>query len=278
MFLGFAIALFAMALVLFAILLFAQANPSISTREIVRAMALAVFAFSAVVCHGVAKMKGKNQISWTAFGFLFGPFAVAYLLLTPNVFAGANETLNQRVDVFLKLGLLGKDGDREPRKIVQTISRKYIEEWGMEFHKDERNKKDSLHADLKVLEYGGANIWWKDTEADVLKGNATYVKTLKELSTISNGVFSPSNITESWKTDEGPIEITFQLNNKNLKIVPKYLEDYLDMNVLKQINKMLSNTDNRYEMVAAFDQSAVVLWINSETKAALIRRGWGFAW
>jgi antibiotic biosynthesis monooxygenase (ABM) superfamily enzyme len=41
---------------------------------------------------------------------------------------------------------------------------------------------------------------------------------------------------------------------------------------------MLPNTDKRYEMVAAFDQSAVVLWINSETKAALIRRGWRFAW
>ncbi len=111
-----------------------------------------------------------------------------------------------------------------------------------------------------------------------MKGNLVYVKTLEELGVISEGGCSPKNIVETWTTDYGSIEISFDLKNKRHSIIPEYLEDYLDMNTLIETNKIIAKSESRYEMLQAFDQSAFVLWINNKTKTALIERGWKFAW
>lgn len=219
----------------------------------------------------IAKKKGKpNIFYWGAMGGVFGPFAIAYLLLIPAATAKTIEPLNSRVNYFINIGLLDKG--QTPENLTQIIARNILEEWGEEF------KHADPYADLLILKYGEAKIWWKDTEADVLNGNAVYVNTLKELAALTNGIFSPKNIVETWNSDTGPIKINFKQNGEHYEITPEYLEDYIDIDILKQINKLFPCSEYAFEMIAPFDQTAFVLWLDKKTKDGLIKRGWKFAW
>lgn len=206
-----------------------------------------------------------------------GPFALAYLLFADRVaIAAPREPLMTTVEYFVSIGLIQNKDDLSIEELAKKISKKYSVDWGKNFDEDDRFT--GVSSDLEVLKYIDGRIWWKDTEADVLKGNNVYVQTLKEWSAISNGGFKPSNIVEKWETDIGPIELKYQLDGRGQVITPEYMEDYIDMKILRKINELLPNNTYKFEMLTAFDQTAVVLWIESQTKAALIKRGWRFAW
>jgi hypothetical protein len=243
---------------------------------VIKLLVLASCVFSAVVCHGLAARKGKNKVFWGATGFLLGPFAIAFLLVTHDAKAQATELLEPRVKYFLDLGLLDKQESKSFAHLVQKISLKFSEQWGKDWEK--QFKQNDPLIDLLLLQYGSSKIWWQDTEADVLNGNNVYVQTLKQWATISEWVYAPTNIVESWQTDNGPVELSFDLNDTHQKIVPTYQQDYLDMDILKQINKLIPDSESKFEMLVAFDQAAFVLWLDKTEKASLVRRGWRFAW
>ena len=222
-------------------------------------------------------MKGKNPVVWGALGLIFGPLIVWYLLSVQNAVATEKGLLRDRVNYFYQLGLLGNE-NINAEECYKKISRRFVEEWGKELDADDRFNGGGMSTDQMVLEYGSPKVWAKDTEADVLKGNSVYVGTLKEWGALSAGVFQPTHIVENWKTDSGPIEVVFEQNNKRYTLSPRYLEDYIDVELLKKINKILPRTGYRYEMTVATDQTAFVIWLSRKQKTALSRRGWRFAW
>ncbi len=56
------------------------------------------------------------------------------------------------------------------------------------------------------------------------------------------------------------------------------MSNQVDINILKEINKLTQNTENQFELVDPFDQTALVMWLSKAEKDTLIRRGWRFSW
>lgn len=201
-----------------------------------------------------------------------GPILIVFLFFSQLAGAQSNESFGGRVKYYFELGLLGNKDKISLDAVTENIRQKYHEDWGGV------GKTDGFLVDMHIIDYGSNKSWWKDTEADVLKGNNVYINTFKQWGAISDGVFLPKNIKENWMSDRGPIEVIFELNNTTHRFVPRYLDDYIDMAMLKKINKLLSKSENKFEMVLPFDQSAFVLWLSRKEKIALLQRGWRFSW
>lgn len=121
----------------------------------------------------------------------------------------------------------------------------------------------SEYADLYLLGLDESNVWMADLEADV--GNGVYVETLKRWSAISHGVFSPTDIVEKWESDEGPVTIEFDLNGGKHAITAENYNDFIDIAIIGQLNRLIS--DSGYEFVSVvIDQEAVVVCITKEQK------------
>jgi hypothetical protein len=133
------------------------------------------------------------------------------------------------------------------------------------------------YADLVLLRYDKARVWWDDTEADVAPGNEVYRSTILQWANISRGAFSPQNVHETWVTETGPVYITFTLFDQPVKIRAGYFDDYIDMDILRSINKLLVDTDFQYKMYQAFGQDAFVLVLKADEAEILqSARGWRF--
>ena len=124
------------------------------------------------------------------------------------------------------------------------------------------------YAELYLLYQDTDHVWFEDTEADVAKGKDVYVNTLKAWSQISRGAFRPSNISETWDSEEGPVTISFTLNGQKKVIHPGYVDDYIDINILKDLNDMIQGTG--YEFVAVqVDQAVFVTVVKADEKLKL---------
>lgn len=145
------------------------------------------------------------------------------------------------------------------------------ERWG------ERFDPTNIFSELSLLSWDEDRVWWNDTEADVVSGRSTYKKTIQEWSYISRGAFLPSDIQEYWETEDGPIKISFSHNDQFITLHPDYLEDYIDLGLLRQINALINNTGLQFELYKPFDQTGFVVVLNVVEKNRLItERGWQF--
>ena len=132
--------------------------------------------------------------------------------------------------------------------------------------------------DVFLLTYTENEVWNDDPEADVCAENKVYEKVLLEWALISHGAFAPNNIQEHWKSDGGPITVSFELGNRQVSIQPDYQDDWIDLAVLLQINQLIAGSGKQFE--CAFDGNfALVFCITPETKAKLLtERRFPFAW
>lgn len=161
--------------------------------------------------------------------------------------------------------------DEELKNACEQLFR---DEWG-----EDGFYMPSKYTDLSLLLLLDKDrVWWRDTEADVCSGNSVYVETLQEWSVISRGTFMPENIREEWADEDGPVKLTFTLQGKPREIAPRFLNDYIDVGILSQINKFLVDSGIRFELYKPFDQTAFVVALTPHEKTTLEReRGWQFA-
>ncbi len=138
-------------------------------------------------------------------------------------------------------------------------------EWG-----ENIDPKDEL-ADLQFLKWDEERVWWQDTEADVCGENKVYVQTLLEWGHISRGAFKPTNIEETWQSEEGPIAVAFSLDNTQHSIRPSYQDDYIDLSVVPQINNLIADSNLRFEIHTIFDQTAFIVMLTPEEKRLIER-------
>jgi hypothetical protein len=88
-------------------------------------------------------------------------------------------------------------------------------------------------------------VLYIDLEADVCSENNVYVDVIKKYSTLTNNIFNPQNITETWDSESGPIKVTFELDNKKEEFNPKYNDDWLDSIVFEICNKEIRKKNIR---------------------------------
>lgn len=88
-------------------------------------------------------------------------------------------------------------------------------------------------------------VLYLDLEADVCKENNVYIDVIEEYATLTKKIFNPKNITETWNSENGPIEVTFELDNKKIEFKPKYNDDWLDSIVFEICNKEIGKKNIR---------------------------------
>lgn len=186
--------------------------------------------------------------------------------------AAMREWLMQSISYFRNMAFFEADAALSDADLADKLEALQIKEQGDTF-----DPSDEL-ADLFLLKWDKNRIWWGDIQADVSKGNDIYVQILQEWGRISRGAFSPENIEETWKGEEGPIFIYFTLNGTRHCIQPRYEEGCIDVGILKEINELIAGTGYRFECYEPFDETAFVIVLTLDEKQRLVsERGWRFA-
>jgi len=171
---------------------------------------------------------------------------------------------------FKELGFFREYSEFSLDELADKLEQKQEEEWGETF-----DPADRL-SDLDLLRWDSERVWWRDTEADVCEENKVYENTLREWSAISRGSFLPTCVGESWQSENGPVCISFRMHGCVRAIVAKYIEDYIDMSILRSINEVM-RSDYRFEMHRPFDQTAFVVMLSrAERKEITKERLWRF--
>jgi len=117
-----------------------------------------------------------------------------------------------------------------------------------------------------------------DLEADVCAENRVYEWVLQTFSEASGGYFSPTNITELWAGEEGPISVSFFSNGSRQTFSPAYLDDWIDGRVFEVINReMQKTTAERFYLCygpdgAWFGQNAIYVRLSQNEKELLQER------
>lgn len=182
-----------------------------------------------------------------------------------------HEWVMQTAAYFRELGFFAREAGLSDEELATKIEDVYAAEWGGEFD------ATSPHADYFILKADADRVWWQDTEADVCGENKVYEQVLPEWGRISGGSFTPSDITEVWEDEEGPVTVEFAQDRRRHLVEPEYVEDYIDMGIITEINELIGPSERRFELADTGDQTAFLICLSSDEKTRLIReRGWKF--
>lgn len=132
--------------------------------------------------------------------------------------------------------------------------------------------------DVFLLAYSEGGVWADDPEADVCAENQIYTAVLRLWAAVSQGAFVPENIAEHWEGETGPITLRFTLNGETCSLAPSYQDDWLDLAVLQQLNRLIASSGRQFEC-AVDGNFALVLCLTPEQKVAMqTQRQFPFAW
>jgi hypothetical protein len=182
----------------------------------------------------------------------------------------SDAPIETRVADLRKLGLFGDRAGLSDEDLSAEVTAALSDTWG-----DVDQIPDRL-VDLAVADQDRHRVWWRDLEADVVQENEVYAQTIAEWGEISEGDFLPTDIVETWSGDTGPVVVTYTLAGVEQRLTPAYLEDWIDPTILVPINGSIAASGRRFELYKAFDQSAFVMALTGDERAAFEARGWCF--
>jgi hypothetical protein len=187
--------------------------------------------------------------------------------------AFSKSALTSTLNYFLDLGFCSSYSEKFKFKVFEHILEE-IERIGM---RDIDSSRLYRHIDLEMLKWDKSRTWLYDVEGDVCIENTVYVGVLNRLSKISKGIFQPQNISEEWDTPKGEIHLKFLLNGKQHEIRPKYMNDWIDAQVIREVNLLLESDRVKFEIVLTGDQTVFVTMLSpSEKKQIETDRKWIF--
>jgi hypothetical protein len=133
---------------------------------------------------------------------------------------------------------------------------------------------DSRDSDFgaKILLHDDSRVWFRDMEADVCEENQVYAATLEELGELSRGAFDPKDIVETWESETGPIRVEFSLDGERHAFEPEYEDDWLVLDFLKILNKLLAAKGVAF-VTTSWDQRAWIAAVTTAERAALKKLG-----
>lgn len=176
----------------------------------------------------------------------------------------AASTFDAKIDYYKSLGFF-------PHLSKEEIERLHREDWGKEL------TIESPWDEVFLLKYDTTTTWTGDPEADVCQGNEVYAETLQAWAKITNGQFAPGQIEETWQAEEGPIAVSFLLGERRVTLEPKYCDDWIDLDILSDLNRVIESTGKRFNC-AVDGNFCLVLFLTPEVEARLRReRNFPFA-
>ena len=185
-----------------------------------------------------------------------------------KIFKDEGKSLSSAGDVIRFYQHLGFFPGADPAAVI----RQYTDDHG------DRPHASNPWDDVFLLAYSKGEAWADDPEADVCAENLVYSEVLPQWARISQGAFAPSSINEHWDSDTGPIAVRFLLGELEAELAPNYQDDWIDLEVLRQINQVIAASGRQFEC-AVDGNFALVVCVTSEQKATMqSQRNFPFAW
>jgi len=147
------------------------------------------------------------------------------------------EWLVKAVHFYRELGFFSEYGDLTDDKLATKLNSQYRRRMG------ESLDPTGPIPDLTLLEFDKSRLWLSDLECDVMPENQVYARIVKRLGEISRGAFQPTDISENWESDKGPIRVEFTLNGARHSFQPKYREDWMDTDFVFWIAKLFQDSE-----------------------------------
>jgi hypothetical protein len=156
----------------------------------------------------------------------------------------------------------------DPEIIVQ----KYADDYGA------FPDPDKPWDDVFMLAHSTHNVWADDPEADVCAENLVYSKVVPEWANISGGAFPLNRVEEQWESKSGPITLRLYLNDKTAIVKPNYQDDWIDLEILQQINGIIAASGRQFECAVDGNFSLVLCLTAQQRKTLKEHRQFPFAW
>ena len=151
------------------------------------------------------------------------------------------------------MGFFSEYGDLTDDKLATKLNSQYQEDMGVSID------PTGPIAELHVLEPDEKRLWISELECDVMPENQVYADAVKRLGEISRGVFNPTDITETWESDNGPITVEFTLNGVRHSFQPPYRNDWMDTAFIVTIRHLFRGTGYELAIHAGDPVAAAVL-------------------
>lgn len=132
--------------------------------------------------------------------------------------------------------------------------------------------------DAYLLRLSVGDVWADDPEADVCAENRVYSEVLLEWANVSHGAFNPRDIDEQWEGEKGPVHLAFTLAGRPAKISPAYQNDWIDLEVLRQINDLIAASGRQFECATDCNFALVVCLTPEQKQRMRTERNFPFAW
>lgn len=174
------------------------------------------------------------------------------------------------VRYFQPLGFYQVYKNLSESELVEKLAEFWATEGGFPF--DSANS----YIDLFLLQWDFERVWWQDVEADVCMGNEVYAASVERWAKISRSVFLAENVTESWVSPQ-EVQVHLTVNKQNYCLYPQVNSDWLDLDILGQINALIQGSGYQFEIVQTGMQIAFVTVLTSTEKQQLqSERNWVF--
>ncbi len=127
------------------------------------------------------------------------------------------------------------------------------------------------HLDPYLLRWDTSRTW-SETEVDsVGRNNQDYVRAFERWSKISRGAFLPQDLKETWETDSESVLIEFTVNGTRHRIEPEYFEEYIDLEILVEINRLIAETGYQFEVCELSPDTKLVIVLTLAEKERIER-------
>lgn len=167
-----------------------------------------------------------------------------WIILASCSFQAKNEQISkedviEKIEVFRQAGFFEKYDGLSNSEVYDKIYEERKKYYSEIFERPYDPGMDLEAIDLAA--YDKKKVLFLDLEADVGKDNDVYVEVIKSYSELSNFIFKPIEIVETWESETGPIEVSFKSNDSTITFSPAYQYDWLDVSVFilcqKELNK-----------------------------------------
>jgi hypothetical protein len=172
---------------------------------------------------------------------------------------------------FRPLGFYREYQALSESELTEKLAELWTAEVGFEFDSADP------YIDLFLLQWDFDRVWWQDVEADVCVDNEVYTAMIERFSRISRGAFLAEGISELWNSPKGEIQVSVTINNQEYHICPQVQGDWIDLQVISQINAFIEESTYQFEIVQTGTQVAFVTALTPSEKQSLqSERGWIF--
>lgn len=172
---------------------------------------------------------------------------------------------NQAIDFYRSLGFFAS----------QPNNSALLEQFAYE-HYGEPYNPDKRFDDVYLLPFDGERVWCGDPECDVCDENQVYAEVLNEWAAIADGLFAPQDIGEKWNSETGPTTVSFRQNGKQYELHPEWHDDYLDLSVLEEINRIVQTSGRSFACFSDVNYAIVFVVTDAQRQQLLDVRNFPF--